>query len=42
MIELINNVAKAHGVYFLFAEVGERTGEGNELYQRGLDQVSFY
>ena len=34
MIKLINNVAKAHGVYFVFAGVVERTREGNELYQK--------
>jgi F-type H+-transporting ATPase subunit beta len=30
--ELINNVAKAHGGYSVFAGVGERTREGNDLY----------
>jgi len=29
---LINNVAKAHGGYSVFAGVGERTREGNDLY----------
>merc|ERR1712170_326068 len=32
MGELINNVAKAHGGYSVFAGVGERTREGNDLY----------
>ncbi len=31
--ELINNIAKAHGGYSIFAGVGERTREGNDLYQ---------
>ena len=30
--ELINNIAKAHGGYTVFAGVGERTREGNDLY----------
>ena len=32
IMELINNVAKAHGGYTVFAGVGERTREGNDLY----------
>ena len=32
IMELINNIAKAHGGYSVFAGVGERTREGNELY----------
>merc|ERR1712121_583554 len=32
IMELINNVAKAHGGYSVFAGVGERTREGNDLY----------
>ena len=32
IMELINNIAKAHGVYSVFAGVGERTREGNDLY----------
>jgi F-type H+/Na+-transporting ATPase subunit beta len=32
ILELINNVAKAHGSFSVFAGVGERTREGNELY----------
>jgi F-type H+-transporting ATPase subunit beta len=31
--ELINNIAKAHGGYSIFAGVGERTREGNDLYK---------
>ncbi|MGB0925121.1 MAG: F0F1 ATP synthase subunit beta [Minisyncoccia bacterium] len=31
--ELINNIAKAHGGYSMFAGVGERTREGNDLYK---------
>jgi F-type H+-transporting ATPase subunit beta len=33
IMELINNVAKKHGGYSVFAGVGERTREGNDLYQ---------
>jgi F-type H+-transporting ATPase subunit beta len=33
IMELINNIAKAHGGYTVFAGVGERTREGNDLYQ---------
>lgn len=32
IMELINNVARAHGGYSVFAGVGERTREGNDLY----------
>ena len=32
IMELINNIAKNHGGYSLFAGVGERTREGNDLY----------
>jgi len=32
IMELINNIAKGHGGYSLFAGVGERTREGNDLY----------
>src|SRR5277367_5929481 len=35
--ELINNVAKAHGGYSVFAGVGERTREGNDLYHEMKD-----
>ena len=35
--ELINNVAKAHGVYSVFAGVGERTREGNDLYHEMIE-----
>lgn len=31
-MELINNIARAHGGYSVFAGVGERTREGNDLY----------
>ncbi len=33
IMELINNIAKNHGGYSVFAGVGERTREGNDLYQ---------
>ena len=33
IMELINNIAKVHGGYSVFAGVGERTREGNDLYQ---------
>jgi F-type H+-transporting ATPase subunit beta len=35
--ELINNIAKAHGGYSVFAGVGERTREGNDLYNEMKD-----
>ncbi|WP_439817297.1 F0F1 ATP synthase subunit beta [Zavarzinia sp. CC-PAN008] len=35
--ELINNIAKAHGGYSVFAGVGERTREGNDLYHEFID-----
>jgi F-type H+/Na+-transporting ATPase subunit beta len=35
--ELINNVAKTHGGYSVFAGVGERTREGNDLYHEMID-----
>ena len=37
IMELINNVAKAHGGYSVFAGVGERTREGNDLYWEMID-----
>jgi F-type H+-transporting ATPase subunit beta len=37
IMELINNVAKAHGGYTVFAGVGERTREGNDLYHEMMD-----
>jgi F-type H+/Na+-transporting ATPase subunit beta len=37
IMELINNVAKAHGGYSVFAGVGERTREGNDLYHEMID-----
>jgi len=38
IMELINNVAKAHGGFSVFAGVGERTREGNDLYH---EMISF-
>jgi F-type H+-transporting ATPase subunit beta len=35
--ELINNIAKAHGGYSVFAGVGERTREGNDLYHEMVE-----
>ncbi len=35
--ELINNIAKTHGGYSVFAGVGERTREGNDLYHEMMD-----
>lgn len=35
--ELINNIAKSHGGYSVFAGVGERTREGNDLYHEMID-----
>ena len=37
IMELINNVAKAHGGYSVFAGVGERTREGNDLWHEMMD-----
>lgn len=37
IMELINNIAKAHGGYSVFAGVGERTREGNDLYHEMLE-----
>jgi len=37
IMELINNVAKAHGGFSVFAGVGERTREGNDLYYEMID-----
>lgn len=37
IMELINNIAKAHGGYSVFAGVGERTREGNDLYQEMIE-----
>jgi F-type H+-transporting ATPase subunit beta len=37
ILELINNIAKAHGGYSVFAGVGERTREGNDLYHEMSD-----
>ncbi len=35
--ELINNIAKQHGGYSVFAGVGERTREGNDLYHEFIE-----
>merc|ERR1712060_660476 len=37
IMELINNVAKAHGGFSVFAGVGERTREGNDLYAEMIE-----
>ena len=37
ILELINNIAKAHGGYSVFAGVGERSREGNDLYHEMTD-----
>ncbi len=37
IMELINNIAKAHGGYSVFAGVGERTREGNDLYNEMVE-----
>jgi len=37
IMELINNIAKGHGGYSVFAGVGERTREGNDLYHEMAD-----
>ncbi|MEM6601249.1 MAG: F0F1 ATP synthase subunit beta [Verrucomicrobiota bacterium] len=37
ILELINNIAKAHGGYSVFAGVGERSREGNDLYHEMSD-----
>src|SRR6202035_1410044 len=37
IMELINNVAKAHGGYSVFAGVGEPTREGNDLYHEMIE-----
>merc|ERR1711907_33764 len=41
IMELINNVAKAHGGYSVFAGVGERTREGNDLYHDFIETGVF-
>ncbi len=40
IMELINNIAKAHGGYSVFAGVGERTREGNDLYHEMIDKLT--
>ena len=42
IMELINNVAKAHGGYSVFAGVGERTREGNDLYHEMIEGGVIY
>jgi F-type H+-transporting ATPase subunit beta len=37
IMEMINNIAKAHGGYSVFAGVGERTREGNDLYREMIE-----
>ncbi len=37
ILELINNIAKAHGGFSVFAGVGERTREGNDLYHEMIE-----
>jgi len=37
IMELINNIAKTHGGYSIFAGVGERTREGNDLYHEMIE-----
>lgn len=37
IMELINNISKAHGGFSVFAGVGERTREGNDLYHEMMD-----
>ncbi len=37
IMELINNIAKVHGGYSVFAGVGERTREGNDLYHEMIE-----
>lgn len=37
IMELINNIAKAHGGYSVFVGVGERTREGNDLYREMIE-----
>nr|WP_304949695.1 F0F1 ATP synthase subunit beta [Verrucomicrobium spinosum] len=37
ILELINNIAKAHGGFSVFAGVGERSREGNDLYHEMID-----
>ena len=36
-MELINNIAMNHGGYSVFAGVGERTREGNDLYHEMIE-----
>ena len=41
IMELINNIAKAHGGYSVFAGVGERTREGNDLYWEMIESGGY-
>ncbi|MEI9865599.1 MAG: hypothetical protein WDN00_13835 [Limisphaerales bacterium] len=40
IMELINNIAKLHGGVSMFAGVGERTREGNDLYNEMIEAAS--
>jgi F-type H+-transporting ATPase subunit beta len=40
IMELINNIAKLHGGISMFAGVGERTREGNDLYNEMIEPAS--
>ena len=40
IMELINNIAKAHGGFSVFAGVGERTREGNDLYHEMIEGLA--
>lgn len=42
IMELINNVATAHGGFSVFAGVGERTREGNDLFHEMLESVRYW
>ena len=42
MMELINNIAKAHSGLSVFAGVGERTREGNDFYHEMKDLTSWH
>ena len=39
IMELINNIAKGHGGYSVFAGIGERTREGNDLYYEMIEST---
>jgi F0F1-type ATP synthase beta subunit len=42
IMELIDNIAKAHGVVSVFGGVGERTHEGNDLYMEMRHELLFF